>query len=53
MSWRRFCVLYAALGPESLTCRNYRRAAAEAGADAGAEEAAWVALAAGGTGKGR
>ena len=50
MSWRRFCALYAGLGPESLTCRNYRRAAGRAAA--GAEDAAWAALA-GGEGKGR
>lgn len=53
MSWRRFCALYAALGPESQTCLNYRRLMAEPGMGGGAEDAAWAALATGGIGKGR
>lgn len=48
MSWRRFCALYAALGPDSLTCRNYLRVARERGRDGGAEARAWEALGQGG-----
>ena len=45
MSWRRFLALYAGLSPDSLTCLNYRRVAAELGlSGAGAEDAAWAAL---------
>lgn len=48
MSWRRFCALYAGLGPESLTCLNYRRVAQAQGRDGGAEARAWEALERGG-----
>ena len=48
MSWRRFCALYATLGPESLTCLNYHRAARALGRDGGAEARAWEALGRGG-----
>ena len=43
MSWRRFLALYAGLGPDSLTCRSYRRVAAALGLG-GAERGAWDAL---------
>ncbi len=48
MSWRRFCALYAALGPDSLTCQNYDRVRAALGGGGGAEARAWAALTRGG-----
>ena len=45
MSWRRFRVLYGALGPRSQVCLNYDRIARREGEqNPAAEEGAWRAL---------
>lgn len=45
MSWRRFRVLYSALGPQSQVCLNYDRIARREGLSGSAAEAgAWRAL---------
>ena len=45
MSWRRFCVLYRGLSPQSLVCLNYDRIARREGAsNDSAEDGAWEML---------
>lgn len=45
MSWRRFCVLYRALGPDSMVCLNYDRVARREGVmNESAEDSAWQLL---------
>ena len=43
MSWRRFCVLYRGLSPQSLVCLNYDRIARREGVGS-AEDGAWETL---------
>ena len=43
MSWRRFCVLYRGLSPQSLVCLNYDRIAQREGVSSG-EDGAWETL---------
>ena len=43
MSWRRFCVLYRGLSPQSLVCLNYDRIAQREGGGS-AEAGAWETL---------
>ena len=45
MSWRRFCVLYNALSPDSAAFRNYARVARREGlTNDTAERGAWDAF---------
>ena len=43
MSWRRFCVLYRGLSPQSLVCLNYDSIAQKEGVGS-AEDGAWETL---------